>query len=162
MATTAVVSQDIVNATQQVVISDPTEFDNILFNSSGITYASESAITISLSDLQLWYGYLRAFNTSLLANFPVTSSPFPIGGGGYAAIPICKFEIASVSTQTPNIVQYVQTSTLTSLNVYNITYSTTANTATFAARSSSVTISLQEYLIGFQFISTFINQCIVA
>lgn len=153
MATTSVVTQNLPSDTQQVIFYDTGEFDNITYSSNQITYAAESSITMSQSDFALWYKYFLQYYNLLLTNFPVINSAYN------TSVPICKFEILSLSTQSPNLIEYIQTSTITSQSVYSITYSTTGNTATFAARSAPITITLQEFLIGFQLITQFANQC---
>jgi hypothetical protein len=154
MATTATIAQNIPSATQQIIFYDPSEFDNIIYASNQMTYAAESTITLSQSDFALWFGYKLQFYNALFANFP------GINSSANVPLPISKFEILSLSTSNPFILQYVQTSTSSPItNVYNITFSTTAKTATFAARSNPITITLQEFLVGFQWIQQFAKQC---
>jgi hypothetical protein len=154
MAVTSTITQNIPGATQQVVFYNPSEFDNLTYNSNQMTYAAESSIILSQSDFALWFLQKRQFYNLLITNFPIINSSYNV------AAPICKFEILSLSTSNPYIIQYIQTSSSSPItSVYSITYSTTANTATFAVRTNPITITMQEFLIGFQNIIQFANQC---
>jgi hypothetical protein len=154
MAVTSTITQNIPGATKQVVFYNPSEFDNLTYNSNQMTYAAESSIILSQSDFALWFLQKRQFYNLLITNFPIINSSYNV------AAPICKFEILSLSTSNPYIIQYIQTSSSSPItSVYSITYSTTANTATFAVRTNPITITMQEFLIGFQNIIQFANQC---
>jgi hypothetical protein len=152
MAVISTITQNIPAATQQIIFYNPSEFDNITYSSNSITYATEASITLSQSDLALWFVNKLIFYNTLLFNFPTINASFN------APLPICKFEIVANPT-VAHIIEYIQTSGLTSLSVYNITYNTSTNTATFTARTSPITVTLQEYLIGFEYIKQFTNQC---
>jgi hypothetical protein len=75
-------------------------------------------------------------------------------------MPVCLFEIQSMSG--PNLLVYTQTSTASPVtHVYTITFDRGAKTATFSARSSQISITIQEFLNGFQILRLFLNQCLL-
>lgn len=151
MAVTSSISQNIPSGTQQIIFDNPSEFENITYSSSGLTYAAEGSTVLSQSDFIVFYQNKQQFYNSLLLNFPLLSNSFNL------QLPVSQFKILSLSG--PNILQYYQTSTASPITlVYNLTYDRGAKTCTFAARANPITITYQEYLIGFQWITQFYNQ----
>ncbi len=153
MALISTIIQNVPSGTQQIIFDDPNEFENISYSSSGMTYNSEPGIVLSQTDFNLFFTNNVQFYNVLLLNFPAINAFFNV------KLPICKFEILSLSTSNPFVIQYIQTSTSSPItNVYSLTFSTTAKTVTFTARNNPITISLPEYLIGFQFLRAFASQ----
>jgi len=152
MALQGIITQDIPSLTQQIVFSNPSTLDSITYLSgTGVSYPIASGFTLSQSDFNLWFQYKTQFYNALFNNFPV------IGQFSSVEVPVVQMKI--YSSNGPNIIQYYQTSTASPVNlVYNITFDRGALTATFGERSSAITITPQEYLMGFQFISAFANQ----
>ena len=155
MAVTSAISQNIPSNTQQIIFYNPTEFENITYSTSGMTYNSESSVVLNITDFIVFYQNKLQFYNSLLTNFPSIPSNIE------KTIPVCQFKIYSSSG--PNILQYTQTSTASPItSVYNLTLDRVGLTVTFAARSNPITITLQEYLIGFHWITQFYNQVVLA
>lgn len=151
MAVSSIITQNVPSSTQQIIFDNPTEFENISYSSSGITYASESSTVLSQDDFIVFYQNKLQFYNTLLLNFPSISNSFT------SRLPVSKFEILSLTG--PNILEYLQTSTSSPItNVYNLTFDRGALTMTFAARTNPITITLQEFLTGFQWITQFYNQ----
>ena len=151
MALTGSISQDVPGTLQSITFSNPTFLDSITYSSAGITYPVAASFTLSQSDFALFYAYKSQFYASLLQNFSsiIQSQLVPL--------PVALMEIKNISG--PDVLQYYQTSTSSPVYlVYNISYDYDDNIATFAARSSAITITLQEYLVAFQILKLFSQQ----
>ena len=150
MPVNSILIQNVPVGTQSIVFYNPSQFDSLNYTSLTMTYSVEAAIVLSKADFALWFANKLAFYNSLVANFPASIPSYNL------PLPICKFEILSLATS----IQFLQTSSASAItNVYNITYSKTADTATFTARSHPITISMQEFFTAFQFLSAFVQQC---
>jgi hypothetical protein len=151
MAISSVITQNVPSNTQQIIFNNPSEFENISYSSIGITYAAESSTALSQEDFITFYQNKLQFYNSLLVNFPSIANYFNL------KLPVSKFDILSLSG--PNLIEYTQTSTSSPISkVYNLTFDRVALTMTFAARVNPIIITLQEFLIGFQWITQFYNQ----
>jgi hypothetical protein len=151
MALTANTILNLPSGTQQIIFSNPSEVDNITYSSSGITYALESSFILSQADMALYMTYLTVFYNALLLNFPSINASFN------KEVSVFLIEIQALNG--PNLLVFTQTSTASPItHVYTITFDRGAKTATFAARSSAITITPQEYLIAFQLLKLFFNQ----
>jgi len=151
MAITSTITQNVPAITEQVVFFNPSEFENISYSSRGITYAVEISSVLSQVDFIVFYQNLLQFYNSILLNFPTIANSFN------TLLPVCQYKI--FTSNGPNLIQYTQTSTASPItSVYNITYDKVANTATFARRLNPITITLQEFLTGFQWFTQFFNQ----
>jgi hypothetical protein len=137
MALTSTTVVDLIGGTQTITFSDPDQVDQITFSNNQITFQSSSTYNLSKTDLLLYFQYLLVFNTLLQRNFPSfnasVNQPWPL----------CSFSISETNVGVKKII-YDQTSTGTT--VLHINYVPIAQAASFATRSSPVTISLQEYL----------------
>jgi hypothetical protein len=91
------------------------------------------------------------FYNSLLLNFPSISNSFNL------KLPVSKFDISSLIG--PDVIEFIQTSTTSPIKrVYKLMFDKSALTVEFSARSNPITITLQEYLLGFQWITQFYHQ----
>jgi hypothetical protein len=139
MALTSVISLDVINVNSSITYNNPSQIESISFSSNSITFSSTAGFTLSKSDTLLYLKYLLAFNSQLFVNFPFISQFSTL------SLPVSQFKILILNG--PNIIEYFQTSTSSPVSlVYNITY-TPGGTATFAARSSPITITLQEFFM---------------
>ena len=155
MAITSSIVQNTSSSVQTIIFYNPTEFENISYSTSGITYASESSTILSQSDFIVFYDNTLQFYNSLLTNYLNVSNSVNV------KLPVSQFKIYSSSG--PNILQYTQTSTASPISsVYNLTFDRVALTMTFAARTNPITITLQEYLLGFIWITQFYKQVILS
>ena len=155
MALQVIITQNTPGQTQSMTFNNPSFCDSITYSSSGITYPIASAWTCSQSDFNLFFTYKGQFFNSLLTNFPFIANSYGL------EVPVCKMQI--YSSNGPNLIQYLQTSTASPVSlVYNITFDRVAKTVTFAARSSAITITLQEYLAAFPIIGIYANQVALA
>ena len=151
MAVTSQIIQNLSAGTLQIIFSDPTEFENVTYNSSGVTYAIDPSIVLSQADFANYYTYLLAFNTALLIQFPTINAFYNM------PVQFSNFQI--VHTNSPNIIIYNQTSTPSVNNqVYDLTFAEAGKLTTFARRLNAITITPQEYLLGFQNLTQFANQ----
>lgn len=150
MALTSTTTFDIVGGTQSIIFSNPSAVDQISFSSNQVTFAISSTYSLSKSDFALYYKYLSVFNLLLARNFP------SIGLSVNTSWPSPGTSFSITQTNPPPRIVYNQASLGTT--VINISYLPVASAATFATRSSPVTISTQEYLSFINVISEFSNQ----
>jgi hypothetical protein len=137
MALTAVTVFDIIGATQTITFNNPSQVDQITFSSNSITFQTSSTYSLQKSDFLLYFQYLDVFNNLLFSNFPTIAKSVNI------AWPDSTYSITE--SGTPNRIIYDQTSIGT--DFLNINYLPIATEATFATRSSPVTITLQEFFM---------------
>ena len=155
MALSGSLNSNVPSNTYEIVFNNPSLIDSITYSNLGITYPSTSSYTLSQDDFALFYTYKSQLYNGILQNFPNVTAAF------YLEIPVCRMEIQSLGS--PNILQYYQTSTASPITlVYNISYNRSNNIATFAARSSQITVTLQEYLQAFQMITLYAKQVALA
>jgi len=155
MSLTAVITQNISAQTQNIIFSTSGQVEEITYSNNQITYAAESSFVLSQSDFSLFAAYKLQFYNALLSNYPNINTYFNI------EIPVCLIEIQSLSG--PNIIQFHQTSTASPVSlIYNISFDRGALTATFAAQSNQITITLQEFLLAYQMLRSYFNQCQIA
>lgn len=151
MALTNITTFDVVGGTQTMAFYDPSLVDQITYSAGSITLAAISSFNLSKSDMLLYYQYVNSFNNLLFVNFPSisahvnTSWPFDT-----------TFEIYT-TTVGVNHIYYIQ-NTVSSTNVYTINYVPTATAASFAARSSPVTITLQEWFMTVYLLAQYSTQ----
>lgn len=149
MALTSTTTFDIIGQTQTLTFNNPGQVDQVSFTSNAITFAAESQYTLAKIDVLLYFQYLNSFNNLLLLNFPSISSS--IG----QIWPLSKFDISTTSQGVKKI-EYTQTTAGTT--VLDISYLPIATSASFAARGSPVTISLQEYFMTILMMNQFTTQ----
>jgi hypothetical protein len=138
MALTSTTLFDIVGQTQSITFNNPGQVDQITYASNQVTFQTISTFNLSKSDLQLYIKYLIAFNNLLIFNFPAVSAAYTLPW------PISDFHIFETNSGVQKI-DYVQTSLGT--QVININYLPLATSASFAARVSPVTVTVQEFLM---------------
>lgn len=146
-----IITQNVPAVTSQIIFGNPSTLDSITYSNSGIIFPVASSFTMSQSDYALFNLYNLQFFNSLILNYPG-----PLSSATNVVLPASKFEIIAVPIG--NVIEYIQTTGLTNLNVYNIVYSTATQVATFSARPSQVTITLQEYVNSFPILRQFANQ----
>ncbi|HZY25508.1 MAG TPA: hypothetical protein VFE71_06750 [Bacteroidales bacterium] len=150
MAISSVITQDIPNGIQQVIFNNPTEFDNILYSSGSMMYAAEPDTVLSKEDFLTYYSNKLQFYNALLNNFPASSSAFNL------TLPASAFVL--YSTSSPDNLEFLQLTSDLSTLVYTLNFDRVALTIDFTARPTPVTITLQEFLTGFQYITKFASQ----
>lgn len=147
MALTSTTTVDLAGQTQVLSFYESSSLvDQISYGSNQITYAAISTFNLSKADCLLYYSYVNAFNNSLIVNFPITANSIN------AALPLSQFDITLSSSGAEHIV-YTQLSG--SSVVYTTNYVPLAQAASFAARISPVTVTLQEFFTGLYFKTKF-------
>lgn len=155
MSLLAINTLNLPSLTQSIVFNNPSQVDEISYASNSITYPIASSFVLSQADFALFYQYSQQFYNSLIINFPNITQYYNI------EIPVCLFEIQSLGG--PNLLNFTQTSTASPVtHVYTITFDRVAKTATFAARASAITITMQEYLLAFSALTQYANQVTIA
>jgi hypothetical protein len=126
--------------TQSISFGNPTTLDSITYGASGITYPTTSSFVLGASDFALFALYSQQFITALLINFPALYPFYK------KAAPTCGYSLQVPQGATE--FTYTQTTGNGLTPVYTLsTHRGNLNT-TFAARTSPVTITYQEFLIG--------------
>lgn len=139
MALTNSTTFDVAAQTQSMTFDNPGMVDQISYASGVITYSAISSYNLSKSDLLLYLKYINTFNNLLIVNFPTISTTLN------SIWPLCSFNITENSLGVTHLT-YTQTSTGT--QVQSINYVPSAVAASISARSSPVTISLQEFAMS--------------
>ena len=154
MALTSQTSLDTAGGTQTITFYESSsQVDQIIYSSNQITFQTCSAFNLSQSDLQLYFTYLNTFNTNLKINFPI------INNSVNTSFPLCEFDLKITNVGTKKIV-YTQTTSGT--NVVLITYVPIATAASFIARASPVTITIQEFLMMISMLIVYENQVLLS
>lgn len=150
MALTSTTTWDIVGQTQTITFyQSALQVDQIVFSSNQITFSNISSFNLSKSDYLLYFQYLNAYFTTLLINFP------SIGGSVNGKFPVCQFEILETSLGVTHI-DYIQSSQ--GSTIYSINYVPVALSASFVARASPITITLQEFFYAINILTQYTNQ----
>jgi hypothetical protein len=152
MSLIGIITQDTPNVTQSVVFSQSgTTLDSITYTTSGLTYPITSSFVLTLNDFNLFILYKSQFFNSLFSNYPILNAAY--------TKEVNVNQVKIYSSNGPNIIQFYQSSTASPINlVYNVTFDRNALTATFGARSSAITISIQEYLMAYQILLLYARQ----
>ena len=151
MAITSTNALNILGVTQNITLLNPGQIENITYSGvTGFTYSSELGFTLSKADMALFYQYQLIFYNSLLLNFPSLNALFT------SSLVASSARLQSFSS--PNVLNYIQTTSTPAALVYSISYDRGTHLATFAARPLPLTITPQEYLIYFQVLSSYFNQ----
>jgi hypothetical protein len=138
MGLTSTTTFDLVGLTQTLTFFNPSQVDQITFSSNQITFGAISSFNLVKSDVILYCKYLNTFNNLLIQNFPSVSTSVN------NAWPLSEFDITESSSGVTHLI-YTQTSQGTAVQTIN--YVPIATSASFAARGSPVTISLQEFFM---------------
>jgi hypothetical protein len=150
MALVGIITQDVPDNTESIAFNNPDLIDSISFTTNKFTYPVSGAFTLSKSDFQLFFKYKTQFYYSIIANFPSITNVQAV------LIPPSQWRI--LNSSAPNIMTYNQTTTATNKLVYNMTCDKTAKTVGFQARTESISISAQEYLMAFTVLTCYANQ----
>ncbi len=149
MALTAVTTLDVIGQTSTPTFNNPSQVDQITFGSNQITYQTCSSYNLIKSDCALYIKFLTTWYNSLLINF------LSLGVLLQQAWPLSVFDITTSSSGVTHII-YTQQSQGT--QVISINYVPTAASAGVSARSSPVTISVQELFMGVYMKQQYFNQ----
>jgi hypothetical protein len=149
MALTQQTTVDIVGKTQTIVFNDPSAVDQIAYSNNEITFGTISTYNLSKSDLLLYGQFVNTFNNSLILNFPIVNQS--IG----QIFPLCNFQISETTAGVTHLM-YNQTSAGTT--ACNINYLPSVLQCAFTARSSPVTVTLQEYFLFVLMLGQYIQQ----
>jgi hypothetical protein len=150
MALTSTTIFDVVGQTQTITFYEgASQVDQILFSSNQITFETAAAYNLAKSDYLLYFKYLNAYFSALFINFPSISS------SSNAIFPLCTFSLTETSVGVTHI-NYLQNTGSTL--VLGINYVPVALAAAFTARTSPVTISMQEFFMMINMLSQFTNQ----
>lgn len=152
MALTSTTTFDVINVTSTITFNNPSQVDQITFSGNQITFQTCSSYTLVKSDFLLYFKYLNSFNNQLFINFPSISQSIN------SAFPLSVFDITIYSAGVTHII-YNQTSLGTT--VTNINYVPIAGAAAIVARSSPVTITLQEFFMFVYILNQYSTQILV-
>lgn len=150
MALTSTTSLDLVAQTCTISFYQGASLlDQITFSSDLVTYEAISSYNLSKSDMALCIKFLNVYLLLIYTNFPLTGQSINL------AWPLCKFDI-TLSTSGVEHITYTQSSQGNTFLTIN--YVPIASAASFSARVSPVTISIQEFINGVNFQNAFFNQ----
>lgn len=150
MALTSTTSLDVVSQISTISFYQGVSIvDQITFSSNTVTYQSISSYNLSKSDMDLYIKFLNVYLLLIYTNFPAAGQSINL------AWPLCKFDITLSSSGVEHITytQASQGNTFLTINYVPI-----ASAASFSARVSPVTISIQEFISGVNFNNLFFNQ----
>jgi len=123
--------------TQIIVFNNPGVIDEIDFVSNAITLKAHIQYTLSKVDFLLYFNYLDIYNTALFLNFPSINASINI------ALPQCEFDMVNTAMGPPKLTYTQKTGGVTVAESFS--YDLGTHIMTVAARSSDVTITLQEF-----------------
>jgi hypothetical protein len=149
MALTSTTTFDVDGNTSTITFFNPSQVDQITYNSDGITFQTAGSYTLAKSDYLLYFQYLNAFNNQLFINFPAISKNVN------TAWPLILFSITETNIGVQKIT-YDQTSIGTT--ILNVNYLPSIASAGFVARGSPVTVTLQEFFMTVYMLTQYTNQ----
>lgn len=153
MVLTAVTTLDIVGQTSTISFNQGvTLVDQITFGSNAITYQAISTYTLSKSDIALYNAFQNVFLLSIFTNFPTLAQ------NSNLIFPNSVFNITRSFAGVTHLT-YTQSSNATTFLTTN--YVPVAVAASWLARGSAVTISLQEFIFGVQMQVQYFNQVLL-
>jgi hypothetical protein len=152
MALTQILTLDIIDNLASITFNNPAQIDQVSFASNQITFSICSIFNLVKSDLILYIKYLTQFNASLIINFP------SVGTSINQSFPISNFQVNRTSLGVTHI-NYIEGTG--SSTVYSINYVPIAGAASFVARISPVTISLQEFYMCIYMMQQYLQQILV-
>jgi signal transduction histidine kinase len=151
MALTTTTEVDIVGQTQTISFYESsTLVDQITFSSNTFTFQTISTYNLSKSDFLLYWQFLNTYWLLIITNFGKSVQPNLLN-----AWPLSQFDITESSSGVTHL-YYTQTSAGTTVNYLN--YVPIAQSISFAARASPVTISLQEMNMAIIMLYQYQNQ----
>ena len=148
MTLTTTYTQNIVDLTQSISIYNPDIIDSVFYNSEIIIYPYSEVYSLSKSDFALWIAAKNLFYVSMFQNFPDVSRFFN------QPLPTCEIKLYN---PTSNVINFYQVSSDSNL-IYNINYKKDTQVVLFDTRPAEIKITMQEYLIAYEFLSIFGRQ----
>jgi len=149
MALTSTLLLDLADSTQSITYTlSNNQVDQITFSSNSIAFSGISSFNLSKSDLLIYINSLNLFLTAITYNFPVLQNSKGL------SLPLSLFEISLTSAGVEHI-YYTQTS-LGSV-VYTMNYLPLTQSSSIASRSQ-ITITLQEFILCCNLLTTYAQQ----
>lgn len=153
MAITSQTSLDLVGQTSTLsYYQGASLIDQITFGSNAITYQAISSFNLVQTDMLLYYKFLNTYLALLYTNFPI------VPASANLILPNSQFEFNQFSLGLTHI-QFIQASlgnTFISIN-----YLPSITSGSYNSRASPVTITLQEFIQGFNSSTMFYNQILL-
>jgi len=150
MALTATTTLDIVGQTSTISFNQgATLVDQITLGSNAITYQAISTYNLSKSDMALYYAFLNIFLLSLYTNFPTVSQNTNL---------IFPNSVFNITRSFAGVTHLTYTQASNGNTFLTINYVPIATAASWIARASPITISLQEFIFGVEMQRQYFNQ----
>jgi len=148
---TSTVTLNVPTGSQSLAWGNPTTLDSITYGSGVLTFPPATQYILSQSDFALYFSYNKTFFDALLLNFPAVYQSYQ------TEIPSSLFQIHAIPLAN-EVILLQQTNSPSLATVFNISFNTATLQATFSARSSTLSISPQEYLLSFPILQQYASQ----